>query len=173
MRRALEPFNQFFVQNTRSKELLQSIGFENIHISGDTRFDRVGKILSTNASLDFMEQFKGQQLCIVSGSTWPEDEEILVDFINASSKNTKFVIAPHDIKPKHIQKLKSLIDKIGCSLPAKLSFRNIPIASTCTWSIFPVYQTKTALIRLSSSTRKCQVSLIAFNAVRLVFVSVY
>lgn len=111
MRRALEPFNQFFVQNTRSKELLQSIGFENIHISGDTRFDRVGKILSTNASLDFMEQFKGQQLCIVSGSTWPQDEEILVDFTNASSKNTKFVIAPHDIKPKHIQKLKSSIDK--------------------------------------------------------------
>ena len=88
MRRALEPFNQFFVQNTRSKELLQSIGFENIHISGDTRFDRVGKILSTNASLDFMEQFKGQQLCIVSGSTWPEDEEILVDFI--TNKHEKF-----------------------------------------------------------------------------------
>jgi len=40
-RKALKSFKYFFVQNGSSKELLQSIGFQNVKISGDTRFDRV------------------------------------------------------------------------------------------------------------------------------------
>ena len=57
-RNALKSFNHFFVQNDSSKLLLQSIGFTNTTISGDTRFDRVVAILERDNSLAFIEQFK-------------------------------------------------------------------------------------------------------------------
>ena len=45
MRKSLEAFHHFFVQNSESKELLKSISIGDATIAGDTRFDRVSKIL--------------------------------------------------------------------------------------------------------------------------------
>src|SRR5690606_18744556 len=71
MRRSLESFEHFFVQNKESEKLLNSIGFENVTVSGDTRFDRVAAQLQQNNKLDFIEEFLSGKLCIVAGSTWP------------------------------------------------------------------------------------------------------
>ena len=111
MRRALRTFNHFFVQDVISKELLETRGFKNVTVSGDTRFDRVYEILLRDNKLDFMEAFATDSLCMVAGSTWPEDEAILVDFINTSPLAMKFVIAPHNIKDAHIHKLKGALSK--------------------------------------------------------------
>ena len=97
-RNALNTFDYFFVQNEKSKKLLQSIGFNNVKISGDTRFDRVVSILERDNSLDFIEEFKDNKTTIVIGSSWPKDENLLVEYINNSSENVKFIIAPHNIK---------------------------------------------------------------------------
>ena len=70
------------MQNEKSKTLLESIGFTNVKVSGDTRFDRVVAILEKDNSLDFIEQFKNNQKTIVIGSSWPKDEELLIQFIN-------------------------------------------------------------------------------------------
>jgi 3-deoxy-D-manno-octulosonic-acid transferase len=110
-RKALKTFTYFFVQNESSKLLLQSIGFENVKISGDTRFDRVVAILEKDNTLDFIEQFKNNQTTIVIGSSWPKDEELLVNYINRSSENVKFIIAPHNIKAEQITNIKSQITK--------------------------------------------------------------
>ncbi|CAM4364267.1 3-deoxy-D-manno-octulosonic acid transferase [Flavobacterium terrigena] len=110
-RNALKMFNYFFVQNEKSKALLQSIGFTNVRVSGDTRFDRVVAILEKDNSLDFIKQFKNNQTTIVIGSSWPKDEELLVNFINQSVDNVKFIIAPHNIKSEQIQNLKNSITK--------------------------------------------------------------
>jgi 3-deoxy-D-manno-octulosonic-acid transferase len=110
-RKALQTFNYFFVQNEKSKTLLQSIGFNNVRVSGDTRFDRVVAILEKDNSLDFIERFKNNQTTIVIGSSWPKDEELLVSFINQSADNVKFIIAPHNIKPEQIQNLQQSITK--------------------------------------------------------------
>ncbi|MBA9072865.1 3-deoxy-D-manno-octulosonic-acid transferase [Flavobacterium gossypii] len=110
-RKALTAFKQFFVQNESSKLLLQEIGFNNVKVSGDTRFDRVLKILERDNSLDFIEKFKNNQLTIVCGSTWPKDEVQLLDFINTNSFGVKFIIAPHNVKPEQISELKSSISK--------------------------------------------------------------
>lgn len=111
MRNALDSFSHFFVQNPKSKELLETIGFDKTTISGDTRFDRVEKILRNNNSVEFIRRFKGASVCVVAGSTWPEDEAVLVDYINTSNQKTKWVIAPHNIKSKHIERLRSSILK--------------------------------------------------------------
>ena len=110
-RNALKTFDYFFVQNENSKKLLQSIGFNNVKVSGDTRFDRVVSILERDNSLSFIEAFKDNKTTIVIGSSWPKDESLLVEYINKSSDNVKFVIAPHNINLEQIQELKKSISK--------------------------------------------------------------
>lgn len=111
MKNALHRFDHLFVQNKSSMELLKLNGFENVSISGDTRFDRVSAQLQMNNQLDFVENFKNNHLCIVCGSTWPEDEELLLDFINSSPSEIKFIIAPHQIKSGQIESFTAKITK--------------------------------------------------------------
>ena len=110
-RNALKTFDYFFVQNEKSKKLVQSIGHTNVKISGDTRFDRVVAILERDNSLDFIEEFKDNKTTIVIGSSWPKDESLLIDYINNSSENVKFIIAPHNILQSTIINLQSSIKK--------------------------------------------------------------
>ncbi len=98
MRKVLGRFSYYFVQDEHSKVLLESINIKNVSISGDTRLDRVSEILDGDNSLDFMDVFKKDRPCFVAGSTWPEDEAILIDYINHAQKNLKYVLAPHTIK---------------------------------------------------------------------------
>ena len=111
MRNALSAFEHIFVQNEDSKKLLESINFNNVTVAGDTRFDRVSNQLKTDNKLTFIEEFKQDKLCVVVGSSWPEDEELLVNFINSySSKDIKYIIAPHNIKQNQIQNLTSKLN---------------------------------------------------------------
>lgn len=110
-RNALKTFNHFFVQNDASKQLIQTLGFSNVTVSGDTRFDRVVAILDRNNQLDFITAFKANKTTIVIGSSWPKDEELLVNYINQSTEEVKFIIAPHNIKPDQISNLSSQIKK--------------------------------------------------------------
>ena len=109
-RNALNAFEHFFVQNSKSKDLLLKLGKSNVTVSGDTRFDRVASILNRDNSLEFIEEFKNNSLTIVVGSSWPKDESLLVPYIN-SAENVKFIIAPHNIKTEQIQALKNSISK--------------------------------------------------------------
>ena len=110
-RNALKAFDYFFVQNESSKVLLQKLGFNNVKISGDTRFDRVVSILERDNSLDFIKLFKNNTITIVIGSSWPKDESLLVNYINQTNEKVKFIIAPHNIKVEQIQELKNSIIK--------------------------------------------------------------
>ena len=112
MKKSLEAFHHFFVQDENSKNLLNSINFKNVTVAGDTRFDRVSKILEQNNSLDFINEFKNNKYTIVAGSTWQEGEELLVDYINnKASEDEKFIIAPHNIKKEAILELQKSINK--------------------------------------------------------------
>ncbi|MFZ0488778.1 MAG: glycosyltransferase N-terminal domain-containing protein [Salegentibacter sp.] len=111
MRKALETFEYFFVQNKESQDLLNSIGFNNVKISGDTRFDRVSRQIEYDNHLEFVNEFLQKETCIVAGSTWPEDDALLVPFINSTSEKAKFIIAPHEIKPEKVKALQAKIDK--------------------------------------------------------------
>lgn len=111
MLEALASFDRIFVQNADSKQLLEAYGITQIDISGDTRFDRVYNQLSIDNSINFIEEFKDNKLCLVAGSTWQEDEKLLANYINSTSHDIKFIIAPHNIKPNQIDKLKKEIGR--------------------------------------------------------------
>lgn len=111
MRKSLQSFKHFFVQNEESKALLESIHFNNSTISGDTRFDRVYQQTQQDNQLDFIKHFKQNKLCLVCGSTWLEDENVLLDFINTISEEVKIIIAPHKIETSKIEAFRKKITK--------------------------------------------------------------
>ena len=69
--------NHFFVQNGNSKELLNSIGIDQVTVKGDTRIDRVYEMSKQINKLEIMEDFTGGKKCFVAGSTWPGDLDII------------------------------------------------------------------------------------------------
>lgn len=106
LRKALSAFEHIFVQNEISKDLLNSINIKNVTVSGDTRYDRVYQQLEQNNTLGFITEFKQDKTCMVIGSSWPEDETFLIPYINEkASKDTKYIIAPHNIKSNQIENL--------------------------------------------------------------------
>lgn len=117
-RKALFKFEHFFVQNKESAQLLKTIGLSNISVAGDTRFDRVASIAKVAKKIPIVDKFKNNTPLIVAGSTWRPDEELLVEFIN-QSKNTKFIIAPHEVTDSNINRVLQLLKR-----PA-ISFSNI------------------------------------------------
>ena len=107
MRSRLQAFSHFFVQDKVSVSLLKSIGFDNVTLAGDTRFDRVNAIVQRDNHLDFIADFKNGTKVLVAGSTWKADEVLLVNYINNNASGTeKFIIAPHNINAEAIQVLK-------------------------------------------------------------------
>jgi len=124
-RNALQAFDYFFVQNESSKKLIQRLGYDNVMISGDTRFDRVMNILERDNSLDFMDEFcTTNSKIIVIGSSWPKDEELLISYINQADATVKFVIAPHNIKTDQIENLKSQLRK---KTTLYSEYKNVPL----------------------------------------------
>jgi len=111
MKKGLQSFHHFFVQDETSKTLLDSINLKNVTVSGDTRFDRVHQQLRQENQLDFIETFKQDSLCLVCGSTWPEDDEVLLNFINQSDDSIKIIIAPHNINASKIEDFRNKITK--------------------------------------------------------------
>ena len=99
--RALETFDTIFVQDEASQRLLATIGFDNVVVAGDTRFDRVAQIASMAKRVDVIEEFKGESPLFVAGSTWGPDEEILLPLINENPQ-IKFVVAPHEMEEERI-----------------------------------------------------------------------
>lgn len=112
MRKALRSFQHIFVQNIESMNLLKTINFENVTLAGDTRYDRVSDQLLQDNKLPFVEQFKNDKMCVVLGSSWPEDETLFIDFINATPAGmVKFIIAPHNIKKDQIDQFVNQLQK--------------------------------------------------------------
>lgn len=111
MKTALKRVDHFFVQDERSITLLKKIGVDQITLSGDTRFDRVSAIARRDNELLFMRRFKEGRFCFVAGSTWPQDEDLIVKFIDQASDSMKFVLVPHDIDPDSCDDLVKRIRK--------------------------------------------------------------
>lgn len=103
-RQALESFDTMFVQNEESKRLLSELGFDNVLVAGDTRFDRVAEIGRAARRIDIVERFKGDHRLFVAGSTWGADEEVLIRLMN-DNPDVKFLIAPHEMDEGRIERL--------------------------------------------------------------------
>ena len=111
-RKMLHCFTHLFVQDGRSKELLEQYGIHNVTVYGDTRFDRVLDVCNQARELPEVEQFVSScrsfkdstgKRCqtLIAGSSWPQDEEILIPYFNEHPE-MKLIIAPHEIHKEHL-----------------------------------------------------------------------
>jgi len=108
-KKMLTYFNFFFVQNENSKLLLTNLGYNNISVTGDTRLDRVYENSLTPEKPALIKKFTGNKKIIIVGSSWPTEEKIIAEFIHATKKDYKFIIAPHNIDKKHIKEIETLL----------------------------------------------------------------
>ncbi len=106
-RNMLTCFTHLFIQNENSAKLLQSIGIENFTTCGDTRFDRVINMEKNQITSPGIENFCGNAITVIAGSTWLEDDEELNHFVN-KKMDMRFIIAPHDIGPDRIKECMAL-----------------------------------------------------------------
>ncbi len=106
-RSMLKAFRHIFTQDERSVELLRSIGLTNITQSGDTRFDRVAQILEKNEELPLAKLFREgvDGPVLICGSTWPEDEAVLLPALSRLKRMPALIVAPHELEGSRIQQL--------------------------------------------------------------------
>ena len=110
-RKALECYEYLFVQDEDSKKLLAEYGIKNVEVCGDTRFDRVLEIQHSARLLPEVEGFvKSDKLILIIGSSWPEDENIIIPYFN-SHPEIKLIIAPHEIHREHLLYIQSLLNR--------------------------------------------------------------
>ena len=101
-RMSLHAFTHLFVQNEQSKQLLCSVNVKNVTVVGDTRFDRVIKILEQARQLPLIEAFvDGDRKVFVVGSSWGQDEAIYMSYFNAH-KEWKLIIASHEVNDERV-----------------------------------------------------------------------
>lgn len=120
-KKVLGCFTHFFVQNEESKRLLASIGYTNVDVTGDTRFDRVLQIKHQAKQLSIVEAFVGggknaegddmpRPKVFVAGSSWPPDEDIFLQYLNEYD-DWRIIIAPHVIGEDHLKQILSKLKR--------------------------------------------------------------
>ncbi len=107
----LETFDHFFLQNESSLTQLKKLGFENATVSGDTRFDRASQLIERDNTVALFDQFVGDKICLVIGSSWSGDIAVLKSWLreNQKTKNLKVLIAPHEVEEEKIRDLKQVL----------------------------------------------------------------
>lgn len=96
-------FSHLFVQDQPSITQLDKEGLgENATLTGDTRFDRVIKIASSFQPIPEIEAFCNNCKVVVAGSTWMEDEEVLIHYVRVNPL-MRFIIAPHEVDSENIK----------------------------------------------------------------------
>ncbi len=107
----LKWYTRIFVQDRRSRELLESIHVHNVEVCGDTRFDRVSQIRAMRKKIPELQAFtrRGEEnapAIMMAGSSWPADEEIYSDWFD-SHPEVRLVIAPHEFDTHRLDILRS------------------------------------------------------------------
>lgn len=103
-RKGYMSFQHIFTQDERSASLLTMLGHESVSVSADTRFDRVASNQSQRKSLPKIEQWLNGRTCLIAGSTWPTEEQMLMQAWEMLPEDNRplLIIAPHEIHPHSI-----------------------------------------------------------------------
>lgn len=123
-RKHLQGVQHIFVQNNNSLSLLKSIGIDAASKAGDTRFDSVAAIAQQQKETPIVAKFKGNNKLLLAGSSWPTDEQYLLDIAKAFP-DFKLLIAPHEIHASHIKAIQQLFAEMPVSLYTQATADNI------------------------------------------------
>jgi 3-deoxy-D-manno-octulosonic-acid transferase len=111
-RKLLKLATHFFVQNETSAQLLEQIGIQNYTIAGDTRFDRVARLVESASPIELLEEFINGEKLIVVGSSWKAEEAMIRQFVRKNT-SVKVVLAPHEVNDSNIERIMKLFEGIA------------------------------------------------------------
>lgn len=118
----LKWFTRIFVQDERSRTLLEGIGIDNAVVAGDTRFDRVTDIMRTTRdipALQAMRDASGLPL-LMAGSSWEPDEDLYFPWLRANQGKVKCVIAPHEFDDQRIETMRKSLSPLRVALMSEV-----------------------------------------------------
>ena len=102
LRLALHCFTHLFVQDDKSKENLKSIGINNVSVVGNTRFDRVVRVLEQARQIPLLEVFGEDARVFVAGCSERDDEAVYMPYFNKKA-DWKLIILPNRIDDERIK----------------------------------------------------------------------
>ncbi len=112
-RSMLQLFTGILVQDVHSKNLIAPLLKDtHLHVSGDTRFDRVLDIASAKKSIDWLSKLADGKI-IVAGSTWEDDHKI-IGSVSEKLEQCNWIIVPHNVDVASIKSCRSYFKNSIC-----------------------------------------------------------
>ncbi len=110
-KRSLNSLSQIHCVTHEDAANLQTLRIRTpIYITGDTRFDQVFHRLQNPKALKNELMATPEDFIFIAGSTWPEDEAVLIPALTAAkTTGIRTILAPHEINTQH---LKGLTDQL-------------------------------------------------------------
>jgi 3-deoxy-D-manno-octulosonic-acid transferase len=132
-RHVFEQLDTIFCVTSEDQKVFAQLGFaKKTQVMGDTRYDQVQARLASPRPLreELFAQSMGQRRPIlVAGSTWPEDEDVLLEVIEKCHQRVRFVVAPHEPTDTHLLDLESRLNKSGITSVRYEKTKDWPIDS--------------------------------------------
>ena len=107
----LKKYTKVFTQDAKSERELKKMRVDSALYIGNLKFNRAKIQKKEKYNNKELIDYLGDDKCIVFGSTWGKDEEIIFDYISEEiNKNVKYIIAPHEVSEKNISRVKSKLN---------------------------------------------------------------
>ena len=125
-REILKKYTKIFTQDDNSERELKKMKVDNTLYIGNLKFNRAKLQKKEKYINEKLINYLGHDKCIVFGSTWGRDEEIIFDYMSEEiNKNMKYIIAPHEVSEKNISRIKSkLNNKVNLLSDNKYNVQN-------------------------------------------------
>jgi len=122
----LKKYTKIFTQDDNSEREMKKMKVNNTLYIGNLKFNRAILQKKEKYINKKLVNYLGDDKCIVFGSTWGRDEEIIFDYISEEiNKNMKYIIAPHEVSEKNISRIKSkLNNKVNLLSDNKYNVQN-------------------------------------------------
>lgn len=114
-----EPFQLLLTVSKGTKDfcLKYRLGRGRVEVAGDTRYDQVvRRAREAENIVASLRKIKGNRLCVVAGSTWPSDEDVLfgaLERLNGEGLSMWVVLVPHEPSAERTRQLEERISKMG------------------------------------------------------------
>jgi 3-deoxy-D-manno-octulosonic-acid transferase len=114
-RRSFRQLNNIYCVSQQDLETFKSLDQElPVKVTGDTRFEQVLNRLANPRKLKMALKPASEKNILVAGSTWPEDDQILVRTLLLNPE-MNCIWAPHEVSPHSLRDLEAVLKKNGLS----------------------------------------------------------
>ena len=101
-----------------------------VNVEGDPRYDSVAAKVAAVDRGDPLLRFGAGAATLVAGSSWPDDEAILLEAyvrVRREHPRARLIVVPHEPTPHHLARLDDLAARLQLPVPVRLSAAEGPV----------------------------------------------